>query len=522
MRIDAERLATDSLRLEFPQPEPQRPNVIVFGPSRGVTGTYAHDDRRFALKAIRGEELGFRHVEWGVGEGRVTVEGPTTLASAFVDAEIPRNEESKRLIGTINFARGTLGRVSVELAGIAFVGELEVHGFKFSPAATGGILVTAEKIVATDAAIRKGAIFAEVARLEVRHAQLWLVGEKRSFECRGIEGDDAVVLLEGGVRVELDDVRLSRGLRFADGRLEIANLTVGAGTVDVQDLGAMLPSNEGAEEGEVTPPEEAPRRGTAPFDLSFLDGLHGKLDVDLVADTTLPVIGRRKKTHRFRVPIRGGEINYRQLERDLATLEDAFIDLKVRDGKLSLENDIPLLPFYHRSLLLFRLEPEEVERAKNEKMVKLQRFAEWELPEKKSGEERSKKRSKDKQPVELQGLDFEHVAMEARLETAAELDFGERGTLRLGAKDVPSLEALSIRGDLRHRPSDAPPEPGELRMTLEGLRAGIDEVPIAGRTLWIEGFVLERVEPARLHFLGLRPRALHVSLQGLTVYRFVI
>ena len=70
----------------------------------------------------------------------------------------------------------------------------------------------------------------------------------------------------------------------------------------------------------------------------------GHLDVDLDLDLAVPILGRRRATHEFRIPIDGGTIDYRKLEDNLSTLEDSLLDFSVRDEGLVLEVGIPLLP----------------------------------------------------------------------------------------------------------------------------------------------------------------------------------
>src|SRR5690606_11864726 len=100
-------------------------------------------------------------------------------------------------------------------------------------------------------------------------------------------------------------------------------------TLAVEDLMASWPRRstaaltEAATAVEAEPPADPePRRR---LDLDFLDRIDGRLDVDLTVDVTLPVLGSRRKTHHFRVPIAKGTFNYKDLEGDLAKLEDAFI-----------------------------------------------------------------------------------------------------------------------------------------------------------------------------------------------------
>ena len=221
---------------------------------------------------------------------------------------------------------------------------------------------------------------------------------------------------------------------------------------------------------------------------------------------------RRKKTHHFRIPLTHGEINYEDLERDLGALESAFIDIEVRDGKLSIENDIPLLPGYYRSLVLFRLPPEEVERAKAERMVKLRHFAEWELPESKGERTNSGKSS-----FELRGLGFLNIDVNLHLDQVSRIDLGSRGVIQLGIDaERPPLESFKVTGDVHYRPGEEPRE-GHLRASLEGLHLALESLRVGDRLLSITEAHLGAVEPAALRFLGARPDHFQINLRNVSV-----
>ena len=95
------------------------------------------------------------------------------------------------------------------------------------------------------------------------------------------------------------------------------------------------------------PSEPAPKPAAAPgpplLDFGLLDGLSGYLNVDVDVDVAVPIIGRRRATHKLRIPIAEGAINYRELEDNLASLEDSLLDFSVREGGLVLERGLPLL-----------------------------------------------------------------------------------------------------------------------------------------------------------------------------------
>lgn len=104
----------------------------------------------------------------------------------------------------------------------------------------------------------------------------------------------------------------------------------------------MAPSTSGPS---VAAPAPAPAPAAEPVvSLRTLDRLAGQLDVDVAVDVTVPIIGHRAATHRLRVAIDGGTIDYEALEHNLAKLEDALLDFSVRENALCLERVNPLFP----------------------------------------------------------------------------------------------------------------------------------------------------------------------------------
>src|SRR5688572_23497209 len=98
------------------------------------------------------------------------------------------------------------------------------------------------------------------------------------------------------------------------------------------------------------------------FDRNTLDRLGGSIDVDLQVDLTLPIVGRRRATHEFRIRVIDGALDFMELENDLAMLENALLDFAVREGRLVLERGIPLLPTrgHGKPIVTWDLEPDDL------------------------------------------------------------------------------------------------------------------------------------------------------------------
>ncbi len=118
----------------------------------------------------------------------------------------------------------------------------------------------------------------------------------------------------------------------------------------------------------------SPTRSASPPEwtevMTLLDGLAGVINVELSLDLTVPVIGRRRATHRFRIPIADGAVDYMGLEKDLSTLESALLDFAIRDGALVLEMGIPFLPTrgLGKPILQWDLAPADLDLARRDRI----------------------------------------------------------------------------------------------------------------------------------------------------------
>lgn len=514
MRLNADQLGTEGLRLEFPSAHSEAPNVIELGPSRGVSGHYIHTDERIDIRGVRGVELGMRAFDWHFASGAVHLEGGATFKEVLVDLGIDRAAEGSGLSGTITIGGGELSQVVLHFGAFEIAMSALVEGFEYVAAPDGEILLKASSIGLRETTVRWEGGSAQIGSLDFKHVQVRMKGDERSLAIENATLG-AVRATVGPATVEIHGGALPRGLRLSDDVVELGELLAEKIIIEVADIAGLGPEKLPELPGPDAEPAKK-RSGTAPIDLEFLDGLHGQIDVDLRVVTDIAVVGRRDKTHQFRVPVRNGEVNYRSLERDLGTLEDAFIDIEVRHGKLSIENDIPLLPFYYRSLILFRIPADEVAKAENDRLVKLRTFAEWELPPSDESKERRKKRSKKKSsgPLEIVALDFENVDISLGLDREAVLDFGDGGSVHLGAPEESPLGAFTLKGAVRFRPGGEP-QPGEIEATVDGVTFGVKNLKMGDRWLSVGRAHLDAVESAHQTFLGVRPGKLRVEARGL-------
>lgn len=245
------------------------------------------------------------------------------------------------------------------------------------------------------------------------------------------------------------------------------------------------------------------------FDLRQLDGLSGHLHVDVEMDLTVPIIGHRRATHKLRIPIADGAINYRELEDDLASLEDSLLDFSVREGALVLERGLPLITPRGRGkpLLVWRLGPDDLALAQARRV----RLAV--LPQVQVVSEGGESGAREKpSKLQLRTVSFQNVDAELALSALREAPASALRAL--------AFERLRVTGAVHHE-AGPPDPPGKLQAELDALSTTIQDLPLgsarASATVELEG--LRNVE---LAFVDLLPTQLRGLVQRLTLHGLAI
>ena len=220
--------------------------------------------------------------------------------------------------------------------------------------------------------------------------------------------------------------------------------------------------------------------------LDVLDRLTGHVNVDLGLDLTVPVIGRRRATHEFRIPIDAGTIDYRQLEDNLSTLEDSLLDFSVRDEGLVLEVGIPFLPTRGKGKPIVTWSLDEADTAlAHDKRVRLSVLTRPNLPSKADkGENPDEAETDDKSsPVSVRKAHA--AALDVKLAVAPAESFLVR-----------SVGILELAGDVTYAADESP------EGTLRGVAQNVE---------------LGAIDAGRVSFAGLRLGAatnVELALQG--------
>jgi hypothetical protein len=313
-----------------------------------------------------------------------------------------------------------------------------------------------------------------------------------------------VSLSGGGLSLEIARADLPEGLRTSGGVLVVPHLVIPELMVQVDDVADLFrrprPTEPAPPPEDLTNPAAKLSSGTPaghPFDFRFLDRVTGRLDVDLTMEMTIPVLGKRKATHHFRVPIVSGVINYRELERDLSSFEDAFIDLNVRGQALVLERTVPIIPGLEKPLVFWDLTAADLELAKKKRLLRLRTIPRLRLaPKSDKGDKPS--------GFQVRRLGFDNIDVALALAPPRE---GE-------ADAVWSASAADLRlgGRIDHGPQRAG-SPTEVTVVAERLAAGPAELTVGRIRLELASVEVGQVAEASLVMDGFRPRAARLLLR---------
>lgn len=473
--IDAQDLGAEGFHLDLGL-SGGRERWVRLGPTRGIHGRYTIDSDEQRLDAIGCALVQVTGVDWGMGPVGFRSTDEVRVEGLDINMVLPRNGDPVR--GRISVAQLVTSTATLELAGLEVPLELK-------NVAIGGIEL-------------------EFVAGEIRVSVASVSAERVGFA-------------SSGVRIVARDLQLPAGISWAGGEFRCAQVNLGEVGMSLQDLvlgaaqsGSSLPPAQPLESGVWENPRVYAQSGW----WDILDCIEGQFDVDLRVDVTVPLIGRRRATHHFRIPIHRGIINFIGVERNLSALEDAVLDFKVRDGKLMLVKDIPLVPIDRKTLVSWILPPNELPLAERNE-VRLRRLLDFRLPR------ASKLATVDSKPSRfaLRSLAFDDLTFTLSLRAAPSFAlFG--GRISLGNAESPALASAKFEGDLRHEPGAVATPRTALALELRELLLGIEAIPLGGDNLLDIGTVrVAAVDKAKINFEGIFPRSFTTKLHGVELER---
>jgi hypothetical protein len=491
--------------------------------------------QRVQLRMARGLSVEVRQGPEGISIPEVQVEEAVLEALGLVFGTVALRQGQGATLGQL---RGTVerrdgethldltsatvhaGELTVETPSVYVQGELRVEGLRLQVDGGEG-RIEGDKVHAARFTLGVGDTKATAPEVQARGLRLgW--GEA-GFWMR------AEQLAAPSLRVALNGLQLhAHGVAVEGFHLHGPQVSVATGRLERASVSARF----SAPSGEVAAPEPPPDRGgerpsrapQVPFDWRLLDGLSGDIGVDLAVDLTVPVIGRRRATHRFRIPLEAGSLDYMALEGDLSTLEESLLDFAVRDdGTLVLERGIPLLPTRGRGkpILVWNLDHDDLALARKRR-VRLAVLPHFRLASDAKGD-RSEAAPDESPPEKDTGGSGPGIAL--RSLGLANL------VARLAHAEVPDLsgpvrrlafDALHVEGTLHHAASGAPRD-GWVRGSLDGLAGHVAGLALGGATtLDLERLQLGRLSDLDVQFAGLRPVSLQAEVAELNLGGFAL
>ena len=496
MKISLEQLDARGLRVNLPGPGQE---VIALRAAKGLAGTL--------------EQLGDRLVLDGVSAERVELETLRLLLGSLV-LGMPSGATSTALRGaleqTTQLLQLQMTSAVLEAPALSVVVEDVV--------VEGHVRLMAPRLLVRGDDGSLSAERLEVAGFVLRIGDLELVAETLVGLAVEIAWGEAGFRLVAGsfetssLRLTTPDALLVGGgasvsaLSLHEGKISIGRAALERGDLALS-LAASAPA---AATAPAASPATAPAPSPAPvgepvFDWRVLDALSGQLDVDVVVDLTVPIIGRRQATHRLRVAIADGAIDYRALEKNLSRLEDALLDFSVRDGALVLERVNPLFPArgHGKPVVIWDVDAAGLELARRDR-VRLAVLPNARL----ATDPEEQDREPSKSSITLRQLDLRDI--HARL-TLAPSDLPALGQLR-----PRHLGSLVLGGSVSYDP-DGPVRAGSMLGELSDLSMSLDGLVLGTTRLAATSFVAAALSPIEITFAGVSPTKVHVGLSAIVL-----
>ncbi len=493
MKISLERLDTRGLRVDLPGSHREALSLVA---AVGLRGVIEQTDARLALSDVAAESVALASLRVLLGKLVLSsAEGATLSGLALAMDSTP-----EQLVLSATLASVVANDLEVAVDDVLVRGrvtltapELVVRGDEGSLSAArvdisdfllrvGGLELTATQLVGGGVKLGWGA------------AGFWLHATSLEAPAFGLRTGD----------VQLAAEAVAVGAFRLDGKqLTMGSAALGSGQVTVGLRGSSGSESVTATHDIPTLPEPA---ATSLIELTTLDALSGQLDVDVAVDLTVPIIGRRKATHRLRVTIENGTLDYHALEHNLAKLEDALLDFSVRENALVLERVNPLFPArgHGKPVVIWDLAGADLELAQRAR-VRLSVLPQARLAS--ATDESEAPASKKTGGIALRELGL--LRINARLALAAPAA-SPTGQVRLD-----HVASLTLGGNVFHEPGGS--REGSVLGELTGLAGSLHALLLGTTRVDAASVTAASLAPIELAFADVQPTNLEVGLQGVTL-----
>lgn len=499
MRIDLGQLSVQGLLLELPGSQAgQQDKRVRIDSAEQLRGVLVQAASGFQLSNVVCPRLVVSKLDWLFGTLGLRAEEAAQLTGLAVDGATTSGELELAL------KLGGLGATKLELSvgNLRIIGQVDGQGLSlFSGPAVGRL--RAENAVFSSLEVRTASLSVALPSLKVEGLLVDWGGDDFVLEASKLEGGE-LTLEQAGAKLRGSGLAVS-GLRVLGASVQVAQASLAR--LDVAaELSAPVPDS--TRERDASPSNQA----SAPpvFDYELLNGLAGRLDVDVAVDLAVPIIGRRRATHELRIALEDGALDYRELENNLARLEDSLLDFSVRDGALVLERGLPLISTRGRGkpIVVWDLSPEDLALAEDRR-VRLAVLPKARL----AGSSGQSEPPPPPDPQEESSSSFRlrHLSLQdidASLRLAATAS--GRGALR-----ELTFASLTVQGTVHHDP-EGPKREGRVKGALADLRTTLAGLPLGSQR------VGTAIEVASVHeidvtFEDVRPRRASAVVEGIVI-----
>ncbi|MDB4975367.1 MAG: hypothetical protein JWN48_3708 [Myxococcaceae bacterium] len=503
MRIDLGQLSATDLHLELPGAEANQPaRELAVSSAESLRGVLSSQAEGFELSDVTAARLLLAKLHWRFGGLTLSTDHDAALIA--LRAQVSSRAEDTE----VSLELGQLDAEQLQIAtpSLRLTAQIEGRALRLQSSPSVGVL-SVEQAVFHNFELQTGALTVHIPELKVTQLVADWSGAEFRLEAGTADASALLVTLDG-VRLEGSGVTVA-ALRMIGAQVRVGSLRAGRFSLAGELARAAAPSTRESGSTAASSAPSASAKSALSFDYALLDGLAGRLDVDVALDVAVPIIGHRRATHELRIAIDHGALNYRHLEHNLAPLEDSLIDFSVRDGALVLERGLPLISTRGRGkpILIWDLSAADLALAEQQR-VRLAVLPTFHL----AGQDGSEPPAPREEGSNGGGLKLRHLSFE-NIEAALRLPQGPSGASGL-LRDL-TFANLTVSGTVHHDP-DGPARDGALDLMLEGLRASLGELALGTQKL--RGRVeLSWLREVHVDFTDLRPTQVRAIAEGVTL-----
>jgi hypothetical protein len=498
VKISLDRIDSRALVVDLPGEGDPR---VAIRSAVGLRGLLEQAADRLTLSSAAAEAVELDALRLVFGSLVLTC-GP---GATFAELSVAVDHSPEHLALDVSAASVTMADLGVVDADVVVGGGVTLIGARLSVHDAEGSLA-AERLELAGFTLRIGDLELSADQLSGRGVVIRWGAAGFSLTADALEGP-GLRITSANLRVALQSV----GVRSFS--LDGARITVGEATAKTGSVALTLAAETSVTSAGPPPKEVRPETQAEPLlDWRMLDALEGQVDVDIEVDLSVPVIGSRHATHRMRIPIAHGALDYRALESNLSTLENALLDFSVRDGALRLETVNPLFPArgHGKPIVVWDLDAPDLALAEEER-VRLAVLTRARLADHDSADTAPSASAEPeaKSAFALRKLAFHRIDVRLAL-TPSE------GPL-IGQLRPRGIGALVAKGNLVHVPGEPSTTPGAVLGELSDLSASLVALRLGTQRLDVASLAFASLSPLEMTFADVHPTRIVLELSGVAL-----